>query len=202
MTDPYLREASYVWDRTRSSAAVASAVRRLGLPDRVGEAACEAIIIARQEEIARGRSLRAFAAAGLLIKAVDAHQPKPIDWIAEAFDINEDQMRQSVKVLQQTGEMVFALITPTDVLIELCERSEAPPEVSERAFEYLDTLEAAGKTNNRPSSSVAAACLVHAFITVNPADAPSQKSITALTTTTPTTMHKRREELKAELTEP
>ncbi|QZP39406.1 hypothetical protein K6T50_15930 (plasmid) [Halobaculum magnesiiphilum] len=186
-------------NRGESAAAIATAVRELQLPDRIGDAASDMLVVANEHDLLRGRGVRPFAAAALRIESVAAGLPRPLCRISTVLDVDELAAREAVKQLQGTGEVPLVLTDVEIVLIQLCFEADPPDSVATEAFACLEALEDSGKTINRSRAGIAAACLVYAYGLVDLASSPTQEEIAAMAGTTPMTTYTRRNELEAVL---
>ncbi|QZP39210.1 hypothetical protein [Halobaculum magnesiiphilum] len=179
--------------------AIATAVRELGLSDRVGDTASDQLVVAHEHDLLRDRGVRPFAAAALRIESLAAGVPRPVCRIAAALDVDEFAAREAVKQLQGTGEVPLVLTDVETVLIQLCFEADPPDAVATEAFACLEALDNSGKTIYRSRAGIAAACLIYAYVLVELAPSPTHEEIAAMAGTTLMTTYTRRDELETVL---
>lgn len=188
-----------VWNCTEVFANMASAVRRLCLPARTGEAAINVVVTAQQQNLTQQLCMDAFAAAGLLISSIEVHKPKSRNEISKIFNINRSELRNAITLIQRETGIAKPPYKPTDILCELCERFDTSSRVSQRSFGHLHLLEEANKVSNRSAYGISAACLIHAYQNMEDVEAPNQNEILAIADTSPSTIYRRRMEIKEEI---
>ncbi|WP_142859834.1 transcription initiation factor IIB [Salinigranum halophilum] len=163
----------------------------------VREQACTLYRQAMSDDLIRGRSIEAMAAASVYAVCRCTGSRRTLAEVASNARVSESRVKNAYRVINTELGLETAIIRPRTLLPRLISDLDFPlsPMVRRRAEELVCRAESTGIANGRRPSGVAAACL---YVALKESNRPvRQTDLAEMAGTTPTTIRARCEELRA-----
>lgn len=172
---------------------IARIVGALGLSRSVREQASSLFRTAQREDLLRGRSIEAMAAASVYAACRCTGLARTLDEVVGVAQVDESSVQNSYHVLNVELGLDAMIQQPTDFVPRLAADCAAPDRVQHRALELAEIAEQTEIANGRQPSGVAAGCLYRAAREY--CWSLTQAELADAANTTPVTIRARDEEL-------
>ncbi|UHQ98944.1 transcription initiation factor IIB family protein (plasmid) [Natrinema zhouii] len=168
-------------------------VASLGLAQSIRDQACSLFRTAQSEQLCRGRSLEAVAAASVYATTRCNGLGRLRAEVAVCARCDKQRLTNAYTAMNVELELPTQPISATDRIPQLATKLEVPDQVRRRALELAQTARERGLTIGCRPSGVAAGCLYLAAQRVG--FCLSQQRIADIAGTSPNTLRSRRDEL-------
>jgi transcription initiation factor TFIIB len=142
---------------------VARLVSALELSDSIHDRAADIYREAWTAELLTGRSIEALATASVFAACRLERLPRHLDEIAEVARVDVHDINRAYKRMNQDLELATPPPLPQDFLPRIASAVDASSRIERRAYQLVTSPSVGILANGRQPSSVAAACLYHAY---------------------------------------
>jgi transcription initiation factor TFIIB len=137
-------------------------VSTLELPKTIRDQACALYRQAGSEDLIRGRSIEAMAAASVHAACRCAGLPRTLEEIAEVAPVGHRRIRNAYGVLNRELDLPAVPMTPAEYVPRLVSELDLSPATRQRALDIARLSSEAGVGNGCRPTGVAAACVYEA----------------------------------------
>lgn len=134
----------------------------VGLGESPREQACSLFRSASDEDLLKGRSIDAFAAASVYAACRCSEPVRTIEEITQVAQVGLTRVRYAYNVINSELGLTALVQRPSDHVARIAGKLDAPDEVERRALEIARTVEDAGAVSGCKPAGVAAACVYQA----------------------------------------
>lgn len=131
----------------------------LGMEDSIRNQACRLFKTAQNDDLLRGRSIEAMAAASVYAACRCNDLPRTLGEVVPVARVARSRVENAYGVLNRELALPAVPPTPESYLPQFVSQLDMPTEVRRQAQEFCERAEAADLANGRNPAGVAAACV-------------------------------------------
>jgi len=137
-------------------------VSALDLSESLRDQACQLFRSAQTEDLLRGRSIEAMAAASVYGACRCTGRPQPFDDVIEVARVEDSRVRNAYTTLNTELGLPAQPVTPSTFVPRLASELDVSDQIRQRARQLAAAAESTGVTTGVQPSGFAAACLYKA----------------------------------------
>ncbi|WP_396614048.1 transcription initiation factor IIB family protein (plasmid) [Haloferax sp. S1W] len=134
----------------------------LELSDSIRDQACQLFRSAQNEDLLRGRSIEAIAAASVYGACRCNGHSRLLDDVVDVARVDQSRVTNAYKTLNTELGLPTQPVRPSEFIPRLASEFDVPANIRQRARKLAEQLESSGATSGVKPSGFAAACLYKA----------------------------------------
>jgi len=174
-------------------------VGALDLPRSLRDQACRLYRTAASEDLIRGRSIEAMAAASVAAACRCAGLPRTFTEVETMAAVSDERVRNAYGVLNRELELPTVPMEPREYVPKLTSELDVSPATRKRAIDLAEQLTSSGVASGCHPMGVAAGCVYQASL--EQGERITQADLADMAEVTPVTLRARWKQLQSVLNE-